>query len=42
LLERVCQDAVNEGFDVIEACPEQNFADVFSAMSGPLSLYQTH
>ena len=40
LLERVCQDALNEGFDFVEAYPEQNFVDVFSAMSGPLNLYQ--
>ena len=39
LLERVCQDAADEGFDSIEAYPEQNFVDVFSAMSGPLDLY---
>ncbi len=40
LLERACQDAQNEGFHMIEAYPEQHFADEFSAFSGPLDLYK--
>lgn len=40
LLEQVCRDAADEGFEFVEAYPEQRFIDTFSAMSGPLELYR--
>jgi len=40
LLDRVCKDAADEGFDFVEAYPEQKFTNVFNAMSGHLELYK--
>lgn len=40
LLERVCQDASDDGFDFVEAYPDKQFVDVFSAFQGPLELYK--
>ena len=40
LLDRICDDAINEGFDLVEAYPEQYFTNVFSAMSGHMELYK--
>jgi len=38
-LERVCQDAANDGFDYVEAYPDQQFTNTFNANMGPLALY---
>lgn len=40
LLKRVCQDAADDGFDFVEAYPNQQFVDTFSAFNGPLELYK--
>lgn len=40
LLERVCQDATQDGFDFVEAYPDQQFVDAFSAFNGPLELFK--
>lgn len=40
LLERVCRDAADDGFNFVEAYPEQHFTNTFSAFSGPLELYK--
>lgn len=40
LLECVCNDAADDGFEYVEAYPEQRFVDTFSAMGGPLELYK--
>lgn len=40
LLERVCKDAATEGFDYIEAYPNQEFVNVFDDFMGPVDMYQ--
>ena len=39
LLERVCQDAREEGFDLVEAYPNREFISEFSDFRGPPALY---
>lgn len=39
LLERVCQDAARDGFDVVEAYPNKSFIDVAEDFMGPVELY---
>ncbi|HBE06521.1 MAG TPA: GNAT family N-acetyltransferase [Firmicutes bacterium] len=40
LLERVCEDAAEEGFDFVEAYPNKEFVNEFRDFMGPLGLYQ--
>lgn len=40
LLERVCQDAAKEGFDVVEAYPNKNFMNTARDFMGPKKLYE--
>lgn len=40
LLERVCQDAAKEGFDVVEAYPNKNFINTARDFMGPKKLYE--
>ena len=40
LLERVCEDATEDGFDFVEAYPNKRFIDIFSDFMGPLELYR--
>lgn len=40
LLERVCQDAALEGFDVAEAYPNQGFIDDAEDFMGPIELFR--
>ena len=40
LLERVCQDAAKESFDVVEAYPNKNFVNTARDFMGPKKLYE--
>lgn len=40
LLERVCEDAAKEGFDVVEAYPNKEFIDIARDFKGPKKLYE--
>lgn len=40
LLERVCKDAADDGFDYVEAYPNKKFIDIFSDFMGPLEIYK--
>ncbi len=40
LLERVCKDAADDGFDFVEAYPNKRFINVFRDFMGPLEMYQ--
>ncbi len=40
LLERVCQDAAQDGFDCVEAYPNQAFANEAEDYMGPVELYK--
>lgn len=40
LLERVCQDAADEGFDVVEAYPKKTFVSEAEDFMGPAELYR--
>ena len=40
LLKRVCEDAANEGFDVVEAYPNKVFINVFRDFMGPADMYK--
>lgn len=40
LLERVCRDAAEEGFDFVEAYPNKRFIDEFRDFMGPAAMYQ--
>lgn len=40
LLERVCQDAAKEGFDVVEAYPNKSFMNTARDFMGPKKLYE--
>ena len=42
LLERVCKDAAEEGFDYAEAYPKREFADVARDFMGPVEMYKRH
>jgi len=42
LLEQVCKDAAEDGFDYIEAYPNKNYKDTFSDHMGPADLYKKH
>jgi len=39
LLERVCEDAKNEGFDFVEAYPNKNFINEAKDFMGPIELF---
>ena len=39
LLEHVCKDAVEDGFDYIEAYPNKDFIDIYYDHMGPVNLY---
>ena len=40
MLERVCKDAADDDFDIIEAYPNKKFINVFRDFMGPLDIYQ--
>ncbi len=40
LLERVCKDAADDGFDFVEAYPNKKFINVFRDFMGPLEIYK--
>lgn len=40
LLEHVCKDAAEEGFDFIEAYPNKKFINIFRDFMGPYNLYK--
>jgi GNAT superfamily N-acetyltransferase len=40
LLERVCQDAAEDGFDVVEAYPKKSFVSEAEDFMGPADLYR--
>ena len=40
LLERVCQDATQDGFDYVEAYPNKEFIDEAKDFVGPIELYR--
>ncbi|MDR1533063.1 MAG: GNAT family N-acetyltransferase [Clostridiales bacterium] len=40
LLERVCKDARDEGFDCVEAYPKKTFVNEFQDFMGPMELYK--
>lgn len=40
LLERVCQDAAQDGFDFVEAYPTKEFIDEAEDFMGPIELYR--
>ena len=40
MLERVCEDAAKEGFDVIEAYPNKDFIDTARDFIGPKKSYE--
>ena len=40
LLNRVCEDAAKEGFDVVEAYPNREFVDTARDFMGPRKLYE--
>ena len=40
LLERVCQDAERDGFDVVEAYPNSEFPNVAEDCGGPVEIYK--
>jgi len=42
LLECVCKDAANDGYDCIEVYPHKKFIDEFSDFMGPAVLYKKH
>ena len=42
LLGRVCDDALANGFDYVEAYPNREFEDPFSDHMGPIELYKKH
>ncbi len=42
LLERVCKDAVDEGFDYVEAYPKREFINVARDFMGPIEMYKEH
>jgi len=40
LVERVCQDAANDGFDFVEAYAYKEFDTVPHAFRGPVAMYE--
>ena len=40
LLARVCKDAADEGFDIVEAYPNKEFINPFRDFMGPLEMYK--
>ncbi len=42
LLERVCQDAADDGFDFVEAYVNKKFTDVAHEFRGPLAMYEKY
>jgi len=40
LLERVCQDAAEDGFDLVEAYPNKTFTDEVEDFMGPMEMYR--
>lgn len=42
LLDAVCEDALQDGFDVVEAYPLKNFVSESADFTGPLALYEKH
>lgn len=42
LLDRVCKDAADDGFDFIEAYPNKEFVNVFRDFMGPYDLYKKY
>lgn len=40
LLQRACEDAAREGYEVMEAYPNKQFVNVFQDFMGPRELYQ--
>ena len=40
LLERVCKDAADEGYDCVEAYPNKVYVNEFDGFMGPLELYE--
>ena len=40
LVERVCEDAADEGFDFVEAYANKEFTSVLNGMRGPLAMYE--
>jgi GNAT superfamily N-acetyltransferase len=40
LLEQVCKDAVEEGYDLVEAMPGNSRTDIHRNYHGPSSLYE--
>jgi GNAT superfamily N-acetyltransferase len=40
LLDRVCQDAAQDGFDFVEAYPMREFIDEAEDFMGPVELYR--
>jgi len=40
LLERVCADAADEGFDYVEAYPKKEFVSVPRDFMGPVTMYK--
>jgi len=42
LLEQVCRDAADDGYDFVEAYPHKEFINEFSDFMGPAELYKKH
>ncbi len=40
LLSRVCEDAIQDGFDYIEAYPNKGESNIYYDYVGPLDLYK--
>ena len=40
LLDYVCKDAENDGFDYVEAYPDKNFVSIHNDFMGPVGLYK--
>jgi GNAT superfamily N-acetyltransferase len=40
LIERVCKDATDDGFDFVEVYPNKKFINVFRDFMGPLEIYK--
>ena len=42
LLERVCNDAISDGFDVVEVYPKKEFVSVARDFMGPAAMYSKY
>lgn len=40
LVERICRDAADDGFDFVEAYADKQFTNVLNGMRGPLAMYE--